>query len=158
MCSKKWENLVRTYKTTKDKKSKTGRGPTRFAYFDRLDDLLGDSPTNSSPHSIDVNKTSITNNTVTVSSPSASRSPSPQQNPPKKCRKNPSMEYVKVKTGYYKKKEEERQKREERVENYLKENIRLKQEKLVSLNKKVELEERKVKALEKMAGISNVTD
>lgn len=44
------------YKSCKDTKSKTGRGPTRFTFFQRMDEILGDSPTNSSPHSIDVDK------------------------------------------------------------------------------------------------------
>jgi hypothetical protein len=47
-------NLQRTYKSTKNLKKKTGRGPTRFVYFDRLDELLSEKPNNSSPNSIDV--------------------------------------------------------------------------------------------------------
>ncbi|KAJ8912400.1 hypothetical protein NQ315_013466 [Exocentrus adspersus] len=51
---KKWENLCRTYKNCKDLKSKTGRGPTRFKFFEKLDEILGGAPTNCSPHSLDV--------------------------------------------------------------------------------------------------------
>ncbi|CAH0562923.1 unnamed protein product [Brassicogethes aeneus] len=53
-CLKKWQNLLRTYKVCKDAKSKTGRGPTRFNFFEKMDGFLGSQPNNSSPHSIDV--------------------------------------------------------------------------------------------------------
>lgn len=49
-------NLVRTYKNTKDVKSRTGRGSVKFTFYDRLDELLDDSPSNASPHSIDVDE------------------------------------------------------------------------------------------------------
>jgi len=49
--AKKWLNLVRTYKNTKDvKRSRTERGPVKFTFHDRLDELLGDSPANASIH------------------------------------------------------------------------------------------------------------
>ncbi|GLV40084.1 hypothetical protein CBL_02969 [Carabus blaptoides fortunei] len=54
LCSKKWQNLVRTYKACKDIKNKSGRGPVRFQFFDALDNLLGSKPNFASPHSVDV--------------------------------------------------------------------------------------------------------
>jgi len=53
---KKWLNLVCTYKNTKDVKSRTGRGPVKFTFYDRLDELLDDSPANASPHTLDVDE------------------------------------------------------------------------------------------------------
>lgn len=50
--AKKWQNLVRTYKNTKDVKSRTGRGPVKFTFYDRLDE----SPSNASPYSLDVDE------------------------------------------------------------------------------------------------------
>ncbi|KAI4463728.1 myb/sant-like dna-binding domain [Holotrichia oblita] len=52
-CKKKWQNLVRTYKSTKDIRSRTGRGPVKFSFYSRLDDILGDLPSNASPHLLD---------------------------------------------------------------------------------------------------------
>ncbi|CAG9825710.1 unnamed protein product [Phaedon cochleariae] len=40
MCQAKWKNLVRSYNIAKDQKTRTGRGPTRFQFFEELDNLL----------------------------------------------------------------------------------------------------------------------
>jgi len=53
-CSKKWQNILRTYKSCKDSKKQTGRGSTRFLFYDKMDEFLRQKPNNSSPHSIDV--------------------------------------------------------------------------------------------------------
>ncbi|CAG9814618.1 unnamed protein product [Phaedon cochleariae] len=53
MCQAKWKNLVRSYNTAKDQKTRTGRGPTRFQFFEELDNLLGEKPTNKAKHTIE---------------------------------------------------------------------------------------------------------
>lgn len=53
---KKWGNLVQSYNKSKDIKKKTGRGPSRFNFFNEIDDVLGNKPSNSSPHSFDIGK------------------------------------------------------------------------------------------------------
>ncbi|XP_034934283.1 uncharacterized protein [Chelonus insularis] len=45
LCANKWNNLLRTYKTCKDK---SGREPHKFAFWQEMDEVLGDKPTNSS--------------------------------------------------------------------------------------------------------------
>ncbi|KAI4463874.1 myb/sant-like dna-binding domain [Holotrichia oblita] len=49
----KWKSLTRSYNKAKDTKSRTGQGPTRFMFFDLLDELLGSKPTNTSTNSLD---------------------------------------------------------------------------------------------------------
>jgi hypothetical protein len=77
---RKRQNLQRTYnyKSTKNLKKKTGRGPTRFVYFDRLDELLGEKPNNSNPHSIDVATMQEVgyDNSATIPNPDAYEEPS----------------------------------------------------------------------------------
>lgn len=53
MCQAKWKNLVRSYNTAKDQKTRTGRGPSRFQFFCEMDDLLGEKPTNKTKHSME---------------------------------------------------------------------------------------------------------
>ncbi|VEN54142.1 unnamed protein product [Callosobruchus maculatus] len=77
---KKWENLGRTYKNTKDKKNKSGRYPVRFVYFERMDELLGNKPSNCSPHTFDVGASTKTR---------------------RKPKRNVSLQYVEVKKNYY---------------------------------------------------------
>lgn len=45
-CSRKWNNLMRTYRVSKDNKNKTGRAPIKFDFFDEIDDILGDRDSN----------------------------------------------------------------------------------------------------------------
>lgn len=52
-CNTKWKTLVRSYKTIKDKKAKTGRAQTRFMFFELIDNILGDKPTNQCLHSLE---------------------------------------------------------------------------------------------------------
>ncbi|GLV38145.1 hypothetical protein CBL_10112 [Carabus blaptoides fortunei] len=49
---KKWQNLLCSYKTCKDNKKKSGKGPMRFEIFNKMDELLEYQPNISSPHSI----------------------------------------------------------------------------------------------------------
>lgn len=48
----KWKSLTRSYKKAKDNKIRTGTAPSRFQYYDLMDELLGKKPSNSSSHSI----------------------------------------------------------------------------------------------------------
>ncbi|XP_031351374.1 uncharacterized protein LOC116176752 [Photinus pyralis] len=47
---RKWINLVRVYRSIKDNKGpkKSGRGTQSYKYFQSLDDILGDKPSNNS--------------------------------------------------------------------------------------------------------------
>lgn len=60
MCQAKWKNLVRSYNASKDLKTRTGRGPSRFQFFSEMDELLGEKPTNKTKHSME----SSSNNTI----------------------------------------------------------------------------------------------
>ncbi|CAH2085768.1 unnamed protein product [Euphydryas editha] len=42
-CQKKWNNLLRTYRTCKDK---SGRAPIRFMFFEAMDEVIGTRPSN----------------------------------------------------------------------------------------------------------------
>lgn len=53
-CERKWRNLIRTYKNIKDNRQKTGRGSRRFAYYDAMDEILGNKPSTSCAHTINV--------------------------------------------------------------------------------------------------------
>ncbi|CAH2085712.1 unnamed protein product [Euphydryas editha] len=46
-CQTKWNNLLRTYRTCKDK---SGRAPIRFMFFEAMDEVIGTRPSNSSSH------------------------------------------------------------------------------------------------------------
>lgn len=48
----KWKSLTRSYSKAKDNKNLSGRGPTRFLFFDALENILGEKPTNACNHSI----------------------------------------------------------------------------------------------------------
>ncbi|VEN44007.1 unnamed protein product [Callosobruchus maculatus] len=141
-CKKKWENLVRTYKNTKDKKNKSGRCPVRFVYFERMDELLGDKPSNCSPHTFDVGA-STSRQTQEPEAPALAdqslENVARQENieTRKKPKRNISLQYVEVKKTYYDRKATA-------YEEYTR-------KKLEIMERKVILEERKVKALEAMA-------
>lgn len=64
-CSKKWQNLLRTYKIGKNNKKLTGHGSITFNFFHQMDNFLGSQASNCSPHSID-------EQTITVSAESES--------------------------------------------------------------------------------------
>ncbi|KAI4455563.1 hypothetical protein MML48_9g00005580 [Holotrichia oblita] len=141
---------------TKDNKVKTGRGPVRFAYFDRLDELLGDKPINCSPHSIDVAEVdSVPSSAESDGSASAlnneiNSNEEIDSNKGSK-RKNPSMELIKIKKAYYEKRTQQIENKEEVRKKYINECINNKNERLNLLKRKLELEERKIIALENLA-------
>lgn len=73
-----------------------------------MDAILGDTPTNASPYTIDV--ASIDNGSASSSSEIASTSNTDSESTnAKKKRKNPTVEYVNFKKEYYKKKEIKRE-------------------------------------------------
>lgn len=149
---KKWLNLVRTYKNTKDIKSRTGRGPVKFTFYDRLDELLGDSPSNTSPHSLDVDE--LANTEIEFRTPTPNfdsnleKSSCSTDSSCTKKRKNPSMELVKVKKKFFEEKMEKAKEREIIRKHYLEESLKYKKEKLDLYKKKLEIEKEKVKVLE----------
>ncbi|KAK4882597.1 hypothetical protein RN001_005916 [Aquatica leii] len=116
-CKKKWGNLLQTYKSVKYLKKKSGRGSTRFQFYEMLDEILGDNPTNASPHTLDVanlnatrleatannaspkciNVTSCNNDEVTNTS-SYSETPT---NKTKRARANQTVQYYNAKKKIY---------------------------------------------------------
>jgi hypothetical protein len=53
ICKNKWKNLLRTYKTAKDSKRRTGNAPSRFNFFNDIDDIIGKKPSNSCTHTLE---------------------------------------------------------------------------------------------------------
>lgn len=149
---------MRTYKNTKDVKSRTGRGPVKFTFYDRLDELLGDSPSNASPHSLDVDElqlqlqdtqsTSNSNSDINLNSFSCSNDSSYK---PK--RKNPSMEIAKIKKKYCEDKMETIKEKEICRKFYVEESLKYKKEKLDLYKEKVEMEKKKIKVFEDLQKI-----
>jgi hypothetical protein len=113
-----------------------------------MDEILGDSPTNSSPHSIDVGKLSIE-----VPSTSGAASPPIHQKhvrilvkspPNQREEKNSNFEYIKMKKLHYEHKNEMCNGMEKKkIATFLKETVEVKQRKLSFLEKKLALEESK---------------
>ncbi|XP_023312615.1 uncharacterized protein LOC108912509 [Anoplophora glabripennis] len=52
MVQNKWRSLVRSYNKAKDNKNRTGCGPTRILFYDIIDEILGDKPSNNCTHSL----------------------------------------------------------------------------------------------------------
>ncbi|KAF2903607.1 hypothetical protein ILUMI_02578 [Ignelater luminosus] len=48
MVQNKWNSLVKSYRKTKDSKTRTERSPSRFNLYELMDEILGANPTNSS--------------------------------------------------------------------------------------------------------------
>lgn len=46
ICSNKWKNLIRSYRTSKDLKNKSGACSPRFHFFNMIDEILGTKPSN----------------------------------------------------------------------------------------------------------------
>ncbi|KAF5287259.1 hypothetical protein FQR65_LT02132 [Abscondita terminalis] len=152
-CTQKWKNLLRSYKQCIDNTKRTGRGPMRFHYFDQMNEFLGNKPNMSSSHTIDtIIRTSFTatseSNSVSITESESSNMCDIQTADTTEClennenlepksmpkRKNARSEYFKAKTQYYNLKRNDVEKKAQERNNYLK--------------KKLDLEERKVKALE----------
>jgi hypothetical protein len=71
-CQSKWKNLLRSYKSCKDHKNKTGRGPSRFLFSEKMDDLLGEKPSNKCEHTLE--SSNLLHIEDVAPSPSSSRS------------------------------------------------------------------------------------
>lgn len=140
-CKRKWANLVRTYKVVKDHKKKTGRESSRFMFFEQLDALLGDTPTNASPHTIDVARIQNTD-TSSTSEASATEQMTDLSIPSMAAqrRKNPTAEYIKYKKKFYE---------EEAQQNYQHQQLQLLQERNAVLRGKSEIERKKLDLLER---------
>lgn len=52
-CQIKWKSLIRSYKTAKDNKRKTGKDPSRFAYFRMIDDIFGNKLNSQCAHTLE---------------------------------------------------------------------------------------------------------
>lgn len=52
-CQTKWKSLNRSYSVAKDNKNKTGRGPSRFQFFEEMDAILGTKPSNHCEHTLE---------------------------------------------------------------------------------------------------------
>lgn len=156
-CKKKWQNLVRTYKNTKDVKSRTGRGPVKFTFYDRLDELLGDSPSNASLHSLDVDELQSQDTqvepTLDFASDTSSTRPSCSSDSCTQKRKNPSMELVKIRKKFLEQKMEKIKEKEISRKFYVEENLKYKKEKLDLYKEKLEMEKKKIKTLEDLQKI-----
>ncbi|XP_029667831.1 uncharacterized protein LOC115238285 [Formica exsecta] len=155
---KKWQNLVRTYKNTKDVQSKTGRGPVKFTFYNRLDELLGDSPSSASTHSLDVDELQSQDTQVepTLNFDSDTSSERPSYSNDSSCtqkRKNPLMELVKVKKKFFEEKMEKIKEKEISRKLYVEESLKYKKEKLDLYKEKLEMEKKKIKALEDLQKI-----
>ncbi|CAH1107041.1 unnamed protein product [Psylliodes chrysocephalus] len=48
----KWKSLMRSYTKCKDNRNRTGQGPSRFLFYERIYDFVGDKPQNECSHSI----------------------------------------------------------------------------------------------------------
>jgi hypothetical protein len=152
---KKWANLVRTYKSVKDFKKKTGRGSSRFLFFNKLDEILDENPTNASPHSFDVSRigesdAEITHepSTGTIARP---RTSVPEENKLARKRSNPTTEYLKYKKQFYERKEQTLQEKRYEKKTFFEELLMLQREKNEIMKEKNKIEERKVTALEKLS-------
>lgn len=54
----KWKGLLRSYSKAKDTKNRTGQGPSRFLFYEIIDDIVGHHPKNSCNHSLNILETS----------------------------------------------------------------------------------------------------
>lgn len=53
LCKAKWKSLVRSYSAAVDNKNRTGRGPSRFQFFEEIDAILGTKPSQKCSHTLD---------------------------------------------------------------------------------------------------------
>jgi len=90
----------------------------KFTFYDRLDELLGDSPVNASPHTLDVDELQSQNTEIEFRAPtpnSDSNLERPSCSNDLSCmqkRKNPSIELLKVKKKFFEDRMEKKKERE----------------------------------------------
>lgn len=118
-----------------------------------MDELLGDSPSNASPHSLDVDELQDTQSTSNSNSDINLNSPCSNQSSYKPKRKNPSMEITKIKKKYFEDKMETIKEKEICRKLYVEESLKYKKEKLDLFKEKVEIEKKKIKVFEDLQKI-----
>ncbi|KAI4468032.1 multifunctional protein ade2 [Holotrichia oblita] len=125
-CQRKWINLTRVYRSIKDSSKKTGRGRTSYKYFDLLDEILGNKPSNSKDtYVLDFGASSSTTTGDVIKDPieldsneniNTSEGISVEDGPPRKKRnKNYTQEYFKEKVKYLRNKENEHELKEKDI-------------------------------------------
>ncbi|KAK4871595.1 hypothetical protein RN001_015719 [Aquatica leii] len=129
MVQNKWNSLLKSYRKVKDNQNRTGRGPSRFNFFELMDEVLGSKPTNSCSHS---------NNSSTPesSNQSSCSTPTPESSDQNFVKKAPKQQ--KLKRDYRDYKREELVNKQKRHE-----------QKLALEREKIQLETRKLDLLEK---------
>lgn len=144
-CQVKWKNMVRTYKAVRGNFNRTGRGTSKFLFFNEMDDLMGDKL----PCAVE--EIEILEPEYYFESDAGfvdSRIPSNTEEVTQKRKRGTSRgEFSKLKKAlctkneYFQRKiqiaEEESKKKEEREER-----------KLLLIQRQLDIEERKVKVLE----------
>lgn len=53
LCQIKWKSLLRSYSQAKDIKNKTGRGPSRYHFLNKIDAIIGQKPSAKCTHTLD---------------------------------------------------------------------------------------------------------
>lgn len=56
MVQSKWHSLLKSYRKAKDNRNKTGRGPSRFHFFDMMDEILASTTESSWSYTINLSK------------------------------------------------------------------------------------------------------
>lgn len=59
LCKSKWKSLLRSYSAAVDNKNKTGRGPSRFQFFEEMDAILGTKPSQNCSHTLDTSSSNL---------------------------------------------------------------------------------------------------
>jgi hypothetical protein len=154
-CKKKWANLLRTYKAIKDCKKKTGRGAgARFLFYEDIDNIVGNSPTNASPHSVNIS-CEIGQEGATASASEASSSSSTNfisesctSQLGRQKRLSPNASYIQFKKRFYETKQKYMQEKQDGLKRLMESQIEIQRKKVNLLEEKNEIERRKVAALE----------
>lgn len=140
----KWKGLVRSYNKAKDIKMRTGMGPSRFNFFDQLDEILGNKPKNHCSHSI--------NSMVeTPASEPENMNPEPQtkcteknertEEVPEGSKKRKKLSELHLKQNYMDMKKKEYERRQKRHD----ENVAIEKEKLNLFRELINLKKKKEK-------------
>ncbi|KAL1516319.1 hypothetical protein ABEB36_000238 [Hypothenemus hampei] len=161
-CQRKWINMTCAYRSVKDNRRPTssGRGKATYKYFEALDEILGDRPSNSTdtfvvnmgcsyenvePQNIkqtesnNDNENTIETEEVHIGKENTVPDNEVSNNGMKRRRKNYTQEYYKTRIEYLK-----RDKADMKEKRYL--------ERLELENKRLNLEEKKIALLENILG------
>ncbi|CAH1106914.1 unnamed protein product [Psylliodes chrysocephalus] len=115
----------------------------KFVYYERMDEILGETPTNSSPHSIDTyniiknqveENTQVEKFTENCNVEQSSENTKYSDNSKKK-RRNLTADYMELKKKYYEEKKMESQDKKQQRENYIEEALKLKKERNMQMQK-----------------------